>query len=509
MRARKSIYNVIFGIISQIIIIALGIIVPRVTLTNYGSDVNGYTSTVRQIFTYMALLEAGIGQSTLNSLYEPVARSDRGKISSLLTASLKYYRKITKGYFGLVLVMSFALPFALNTDINPLTAGFVVFFEGLSAVIGFYYLEAWKQLLSADGRYYVTQNLSMMGTVLVYGMKIVLSCMGVNIAVIQAGNFVVSLVQMVAYKIYCRKKYYWIDFSAEPDNSALKDRYSFMASQAAATVFSSTDMIVLSVFSGTLMASVYSVYNLIYSNLNNLLNAIYFGLIFILGQTWKADKEKYPRLHDAFDGMSMWMITATMSVAYILTMPFVTIYTSGIEDVNYIYSSLPFLFALVQLLSWSRYVSGNLVTLAGYAKQVSKISLLEAAINLILSIVLVGRFGIVGALFATVIALPVKVIYCLYVGNRKVMQRSLVNSLKILIVNYILFGLAVLFQAKMDLGIQGIADFLKAGVMISAVIYPLYFIVNIVTNAAMRMYVVQICKKFIGRMGGKKIEQKL
>ena len=248
---------------------------------------------------------------------------------------------------------------------------------------------------------------------------------------------------------------------------------------------------------------------MIYSNLNNLLNAIYFGLIFILGQTWKADKEKYPRLHDAFDGMSMWMITATMSVAYILTMPFVTIYTSGIEDVNYIYSSLPFLFALVQLLSWSRYVSGNLVTLAGYAKQVSKISLLEAAINLILSIVLVGRFGIVGALFATVIALPVKVIYCLYVGNRKVMQRSLVNSLKILIVNYILFGLAVLFQAKMDLGIQGIADFLKAGVMISAVIYPLYFIVNIVTNAAMRMYVVQICKKFIGRMGGKKIEQRL
>lgn len=499
MRAKKSIYNVVFGITSQIIIIALGLIVPRVTLTNYGSDVNGFTSTVRQIFTYMALLEAGIGQSTLNSLYEPVAKSDRNKISSLLTASLKYYRKITRGYFGLVLLMSFLLPFGLNTEINPLTAGLVVFFEGISAVIGFYYLEAWKQLLSADGRYYVTQNLSMLSTVLIYGMKIALSCMGVNIAIIQAGNFIVSLVQMITYKIYCKKKYPWVDFSAEPDNTALKDRYSFMASQVAATVFSSTDMIVISVFCGTLMASVYSIYNLIYSNLNNLLNAVYFGLIFILGQTWKADKEKYTKLHDAFDGMSMWLITATMSVAYILTMPFVKIYTSGIKDVNYVYDSLPLLFALVQMLSWSRYVSGNLVALGGYAKQVSKISLLEAAINLFLSIALVGKLGIVGALFATVIALPIKVIYCMYVGNRKIIQRSVISSLKILIVNYILFGLAVLFQAKIDLGIDGMADFLKAAVLISAFIYPVYFIVNIMTNRSMKAYSVSVLKKFLRR----------
>ena len=61
MRAKK---NAITGLMTQLIIIALGLIVPRIMITNYGSDTNGLTNTLTQIFSYVALLEAGIGQST-------------------------------------------------------------------------------------------------------------------------------------------------------------------------------------------------------------------------------------------------------------------------------------------------------------------------------------------------------------------------------------------------------------------------------------------------------------
>ena len=64
--------NIVTGFGGQLIAIVLGLIVPRLLITNYGSDVNGLLSTVTQIFTYMALLEAGIGQAAKNALYKPI-----------------------------------------------------------------------------------------------------------------------------------------------------------------------------------------------------------------------------------------------------------------------------------------------------------------------------------------------------------------------------------------------------------------------------------------------------
>lgn len=61
MKNNKLFKNIITGFGGQLIAIALGLMVPRLFITSYGSDVNGLLSTITQIFTYMALLEAGIG----------------------------------------------------------------------------------------------------------------------------------------------------------------------------------------------------------------------------------------------------------------------------------------------------------------------------------------------------------------------------------------------------------------------------------------------------------------
>ena len=57
---KKTLTNLTVGVVTQLIVIALGLIVPRIVLVNYGSDTNGLINTIGQIFTYMALLEAGI-----------------------------------------------------------------------------------------------------------------------------------------------------------------------------------------------------------------------------------------------------------------------------------------------------------------------------------------------------------------------------------------------------------------------------------------------------------------
>ena len=60
MKQSKIFKNIVTGFGGQLIAIILGLVVPRLFISSYGSDVNGLLSTITQLFTYLALLEAGI-----------------------------------------------------------------------------------------------------------------------------------------------------------------------------------------------------------------------------------------------------------------------------------------------------------------------------------------------------------------------------------------------------------------------------------------------------------------
>ena len=108
---------------------ALGIILPRLILLSFGSEVNGLLSTATQIFVYIGLLEAGIGNASLNALYKPISNSDRNQISDIVSATQKYYRKITNYYFLCVIVLSVGFPFRIKSDLSYTTIALVVFFQ--------------------------------------------------------------------------------------------------------------------------------------------------------------------------------------------------------------------------------------------------------------------------------------------------------------------------------------------------------------------------------------------
>lgn len=45
-----------YGVISQVVTLLLGIIIPKLMIVSYGSEVNGLLSSIRQVFVYVALL---------------------------------------------------------------------------------------------------------------------------------------------------------------------------------------------------------------------------------------------------------------------------------------------------------------------------------------------------------------------------------------------------------------------------------------------------------------------
>lgn len=493
MNKSKLKKNVIVGLGGQLPVMLLGFILPRAMIVGYGSDVNGLLGTISQIFTYMTLLEAGIGQAAKNALYQPIVQNDRKRISFILSVSQNYFRELTVYYGAGVVLLAIVAPFVLNTTVDRFVIVVMVLLEGMSGVLTFFFSQTISIMLVADGRSYINNAIVVTDKILCYTARIIMAGCGVNIVLLQVAYFLITVLKVVFYYLYFKREYTWIDLHAASRYEKLKDRNAYIITEVAWTLFSSTDMIVLSIFVDTKMSSVYYVYNMIFSGLNLLLNAVYSSINYLLGQTYHTDLKKYEKMHDAFISVFVGGMTILVSIAYILCIPFIKLYTNGVTDIDYVYKAVPLLFCLVQLISWSRYVGGNLTGIAGYAKETSYISMAEAIANIIFSLVLVTKFGIVGVLAATVAALPLKVLWCTYISDKKVMHRSYKTSFKILGINYLFFVVVVMCKKNMELNISSYGQFAIYAIIITT----LTAIMGSLLNVAVNPYCLQIFIKLL------------
>lgn len=491
---KSGIKNIFYSFFGQLVILFFGFLVPRIILEKYGSDTNGLTNTITQIFTYLALLEAGIAQATTNSLYKFLYKKDSFKndISKIMSISQMYFRKVSKVYGIIVIIIAFVMPLFLKTNLSYFTVCLYIFIEGLIALVSFNFIQSWNAMLIADGKNYLIINVDLLTKVLCYIVKIILALKCYNIIFIQIGCFIVSLIKLFIYKKFILKKYKWVKITNDYTDEKLENKSSYLIAEIAWAVFSSTDMIILSIFCSTQFASIYSIYNMVFLAINSLLNSVYNSLKYILGKTFFNNREEYIIIHDSFNSIFFGIMTIFMCVAFILVIPFIKLYTKGITDINYIYNIFPLLFALVQLLSWSRYVSGNLTAIAGYAKNTSYISIIEAIINLVLSIILVNSYGIVGVLIATVCALPLKVIYCTYLSDKVILKRNCWFTIKILGVNWLIFLITVVIFSIYKININSILEFIKYGIILTFIYFVLVMICNYSTNKKLRIFIKKI-----------------
>jgi len=512
MKFKRGLKNIIFGLLSQVLIMVLGLIIPRFFVMRYGSAVNGLFSSITQLMGYVALLEAGIGTATVQALYSRVANKDSDGISSVLSATRTYYRRVSLYYLLCVIGLSFVYPMLVDTSGIPfefmgfsgglfvkIAVGLVTFLAGVAGVVNFYFQATLKQLLVAEGRGYVASNITLIIELLMSAVKIALIYSGANIVLVQFGYMSVNLFQLALYSRYFKKKYYWVNFDAKPDFQSIKQKNAFLIHQISLLIFSNTDTLVISMAGeqGLVYASIYTTYNLVIHFLNKLYSTLNNSLLFMLGLTFHENREEYIKLHDAYNTYYIAFIFSIISVCYILFRPFILIYTAD-YDFNYDLPYLPLLFCLVQLLSSVRMVSSNLINIAGHAKPTVPRTIIEAAINLVVSIILVWPLGIHGVLLGTIVALLYRSNDILIYTTKHILKRSYLISYKPVIINFTLFAAVVFAEKFVVPDIASFGQFLLYGVLFSVIIIPAYFVINSLLSPAEFKYVLNILKsKFL------------
>jgi len=496
MKARRGFYNITLGFVSQVVTIAFGILIPRLFIMKLGSEANGFMASITQIFIYMSILEAGVGTAAIQALYKPIGLDDKHSMNGILSATSKYYKKTGEYYFLAVIVMSIVYSLFVKSNIGTLTVFLVILLTGMVGVINFFFQAKFKLLLTAEGKGYVISNIVMVVTVVTNIVKILLLTYGYNIILIQLSYFIINLLQVFMIWIYLKKNYKWIDLNVKPDFAAMSQKNSVLIHQVSGMVFNNTDVLILTIFCGFKVVSVYVMYNLVFQMINSIVSNINSGALFILGSTYYENKNKFMNLYESYELYYMAMVFALYSITYILILPFMKLYTAGITDINYINFYLPILFVALNLLSFARWPAMNAINIAGHFRKTQYRSIIESTINVVMSLICVSKFGIYGVLIGTITALLYRTNDIIIYTSKHILNRGSLITYKRWVINIVLFLSIIITASKFNITPNSYSKFAITSVILLIIILPIFFTVVSIFDIKSAKYTLSHVKKY-------------
>lgn len=424
MRSKKALLNTVFTLLLELVTIVVGLIVPRLILTKFGSAYNGITTSIAQFLTVVALLRSGAGGVTRAALYKPLADGDNEQISRIMRATEIFMRKIAFIFLGFLVVFACIYPFV--TD--EFTWSFVfwlVLILGIDSFFNYCFGISYQILLMADQKEYIYSIIRIVSTVFTAAVSVVLLNLDFGIHIVKLGAALSALLSPFALFFYCRR-HYSINPKATPDNIAINQRWTAFVHQIANYVHSNASVVTLTLFSGDIkLVSVYGVYSMVISKIRTLVKSLTVGFEAVLGNMLAKKEDKligynFKRMECVSVVSSNFLFGCTGA----LILPFVAVYTKGVTDTQYIVPVFALLFTFAEYVYCLRIPFISLVSSAGHFKQTKNSAIIEATINLCLSIAGVLLFGIVGAAIGNLCAMVFETLYLINYCHKHILMSN-------------------------------------------------------------------------------------
>lgn len=390
----------------QIVVFISGIILPRFILQAYGSSINGMITSVNQFLTYLGLAEAGVATASVVALYTPLALGRKDEVNSILSAARKFYNRSGVLFLSLTAVLVFIYPFFISGQLdNSLVRWMIVVLAG-STLVDYFFLGKYRVLLMANQEGYVVALIQSVGTVANMVVSIGLIYAGASVLAVKAVATGVYVLRLFLVKAYAKKKYPDLDFHAQPAEGALKQKNAALFHQVVTIIVNNTDTTILTICLGSrslLEVSVYGIYMLVVNAVNQLLTSFSNGLTAGFGEVIaRREEETLKKSYSDYEYMFFLIFFVVVACMGVLLIPFISVYTIDMKDVQYVRPVIAVLFTLLVFLQNVRIPGLTIICAAGHYKETRYQAGLEAAINIVVSLALVWSMGMTGVLIGTV-----------------------------------------------------------------------------------------------------------
>lgn len=424
MKNKETLLSMISGLILQFFTIISGFILPKIILSYFGSEVNGLVSSLNQFLAYITLVEGGITGVILANLYKPLVDKDEKKLSSVLVTADSFFKKIGLLFVVYTLILATVYPIIFKTRFSYGYIFLLTMILSVNLLIQYMFSLTLKTILNADKKGYIvnfTQTIIVICNIILAIISVIIYP---SIHVLKLISGMLFILQPVVFGKYV-KSHYHIDWRAPRDNSLIKERWNGFAINLAAFIHNSTDITILTIFTSLKIVSIYSVYNLVSSGIKQLINACLTGIAHTVGQAYaKRNFDELNQKMDIYEYIVFVLVYFFFTVSALLITPFVQMYTKGIVDTNYYQPVFGILLLISEALYLIKLPHLNLAYYANKFKEITLPAFIEATLNIVISILLVSKWGLIGVAVGTIAGMIYRMVFHVYYTSKIVPDRK-------------------------------------------------------------------------------------
>lgn len=419
----------------QVVTFISGFLVKGLILNNYGTEINGLVSTVTNINDYLNLVSAGLGMASITALYGPLSSRNWDEINGVMSATDRFYNQTAVLFTSLTLAIAIGYPLFVKFEgVSSLLVGAIIAVTCMSGIVEYFLYDKLKVLLTADQKLYIITCVTIAGVIVQTGLKVVFAANAFNILLVQAVPAFVYVLRVAVLWIYVKRNYPELNKKAKPNFAALKKRWSVFIHQIAGLVVNNTDMVILATVTKQLgQVVIYSVYNLVFRHLYTLMtNTFSESALASFGQMISRDDlDGVRKGYSGYECLYYMVVAVIYSITAVMILPFVNIYTRNAKDaLPYFDVKLAVLFVVINLANNLRVPGNTMINAKGYYKETQYRAMLEAGLNLTVSLILVNWLGMYGVLLGTVVSFAYRTTDIILFSNKRVLKQKPWRTLK-------------------------------------------------------------------------------
>ena len=427
--------NTITSFIYQVFSLVSGFILPRLILQFYGSEVNGVVTSVTQFLAIISLCECGVGAVVESALYRPIANNDITEISKIYASSNRFFRHVAYILIVYIVVLIGVFPFINDAGYDFKFTTTLILSIAIGTLAQYYLGITYQLILNAAQLVYIQMIVRTVCIVINVTANILLIVNGSSIQLVKLVSSLVFLAQPFFYAFVVKKKYK-IEKNIECSDEPIKQKWNGMAQHIATVVFENTSVLILTVLSTFENVSIYGVYHLVTNGLKLFFTSLTVGMKSYLGDLYA--RKEIIHLNKTFDKFEWIMHTGStliFTVAGILIVPFVKVYTLGVNDADYIQPVFALCMCAATAIYTIRLPYNYMIQSAGHFKRTQNSAIIEAILNIGTALVFVKLFGLIGVGVSALVAMIYRTAYFILYLSRHILHRGVSKTIKNILVD--------------------------------------------------------------------------
>ena len=407
MRLKKSIYNGLTNSFILIIRSILMFVVRIVFVKTLGKELLGVDSLFTNLLLVLSIADSGMSTAISYTLYKPLSDKDYDRVSSLMT----FYKKVYYILGILITVVGLLfIPFLhifVKNDISNIYLFYLIYLLTTSLP---YFISYKDALLNADQNLYKSGLIVGSTFILLYLLRILFLILVPDFLIFSLIQLIMMFIQRILVNKYITKNYDYVDYNSSlklskgEEKKIYKSVFSIFTNKLGRYLVNGTDNIIISAIPnlGLGIVAVYANYYSVVGAVDSVIGRGLSGIISSFGDLAVNESKKIQK--DVFNIINFFsnFIYGLFSVGFLILLSLFINICFGVDyelgfNIVLLVSLNFYMLGIIKPLEIIKEATGNYVK-DRYA------NMIQAVINVVLSIILGYNFGLFGIIISTLIS---------------------------------------------------------------------------------------------------------